>query len=973
MAAVEHASPSLARQVHAIGTGEVDDARQVRRSVLALVRYALRMHGRSTPFGLFAGVAPAAFGAQPDVSWGHDHRACARADGSWLADVVSRLEACPAVLHRVPLVRNNTVFPRGGRLVVPYPPRSDGERRPAAEVSLRYTTPVRIAVEAARTPVRGGELAEKIRAEFPLAAPSKVEELVASLVGQGVLISALHAPATTFDGFSYLMAQATAAGVEDLGEVAPLMSRLRSIHDGMASYNSTHDTARKRRLRAALRTDMLAASTVVEQPLALDSRLDCTLVLPHSVARAAEEAASLLTRLSPFPHGSPAWKGYHNRFFERYGIGSLIPLRELVDPDIGLGLPQGYLDAEPETGEPLSRRDTLLLALAQQAALDGHNEVVLDEELVETLTVGEPGHARLPPHLELRFRLQAADITTLARGDFFLTVISPSRGIGTTTGRFLGLLEPEEQGPIREVFDDLPTSTPGAHPVQLSFTPLRRSDTHVARAPELLPEVISLAEHQRDNERLIPLDDLAVGCDPQRLYLASVSRQRYLEPTALHALDLRRHAPPLARFLLEVAKATSTVVTPFAWGAASSLPFLPRVRSGRSILALARWRLHRGDLPDGRATWSQWREALEQWRNRRRVPDCVALTEGDRELRLDLTETAHLALLHSHLAGSESAVLTEAPPGADGWFEGHAHEVVVPLTATGPTQQRGEPPVAAARVLPRDHGHLPGASPWLLAKIYSSAERHPEILGQHLPDLLSRWQRPPMWWYMRYRDPRWHLRLRIALADPDDFGMTAAHVAAWAARLRQRGLVGEVQFATSYRETGRWGPLGGMEAAEAVFAADSAALLAAFAQPVRPHPQALAAANYISIASAFTGSTAAGMGWLIRHGRLTDSAPLDRAVRAEAIRLADPAEGWAALRAAPGGQAIHTAWEPRNRALAAYQARLRGAEDGTDVNAVLDSLLHAHHIRAAGIDRADERICTRLARAAALAWRARRG
>ncbi|MFJ6752231.1 lantibiotic dehydratase [Streptomyces sp. NPDC091266] len=972
-AAVEQASPALAREVETVRTGEADDFRRVRRTVSAVVRYALRMHGRATPFGLLAGIAPAVFGSEPVVAWGHEHHVFARADGTWLADVINRLESSPASLHQLPVVANNSAFQRGDRLIVPYPPRSDRAQGAATEVSLRYTSAVRIAVEAARAPMRCRELVEKIRAEFPQVAPSKAEDLIASLVAQGVLLSALHAPAGTFDAFTHLMQQLAATSAEKLPEAAQLAARLRHIQDKLASHNSIADAKQKRRLRVALRTDMLAASGAVEQPIAVDSRLDCTLVLPHQVAREAETAASVLARLSPFPYGPPAWKSYHTRFFERYGIGSLVPLRDLVDADIGLGFPEGYLDAEPETGEPVSTRDRHLLALAQQAALDGHDEVVLDEKLVSVLTVGASDRLRLPPHLELRFRLQAADTAALGRGDFTLAVISPSRGVGTTSGRFLGLLTPEEQAQTQEIFDHLPTSDPSAYPAQLSFAPLNRSDTHVTRAPELLPDVISLAEHRADRDRLIALEDLAVGCDPQRLYLASLSRQRRLEPMAPHALDLRAHTPPLARFLLEVTKATSTVVTPFAWGAASALPYLPRVRYGRTILAPARWQLHQSDLPDGSATWSQWRDALEHWRGRRRVPNCVALTEGDLALRVDFTEKAHLALLRSHLAKAESAVLTEVSPESDAWFEGHAHEVVVPLTSARPAQWRQAPPVSAARVLTREHGHVPGAAKWLLAKIYSHTERHPEILGQHLPNLLSEWAQPPMWWYMRYRDPRWHLRLRIALPDDGGFGTAAAYVAEWAARLRQQGLVGDVQFATSYPETGRWGAGGGMEAAEKVFAADSAALTTAFAQPARPHPQALAAANLISIASDFTGSNTEGMNWLIRHAHLTDTDPLDRAVRKEAIRLADPTDDWAGLRAAPGGPAIHAAWAPRTRALTAYRDRLRAGDDGTDSKAVLDSLLHVHHIRAAGIDKADERTCIRLARATALAWKARRG
>jgi hypothetical protein len=68
---------------------------------------------------------------------------------------------------------------------------------------------------------------------------------------------------------------------------------------------------------------------------------------------------------------------------------------------------------------------------------------------------------------------------------------------------------------------------------------------------------------------VIPLEDLAVGCDSRRLYLTSLTVGRQLGPTILHALDLRAHTPPLARFLAEVGRAQSSVVTSFDWGAAS--------------------------------------------------------------------------------------------------------------------------------------------------------------------------------------------------------------------------------------------------------------------------------------------------------------------------------------------------------------------------------------------------------------------
>ncbi|MFE2192788.1 lantibiotic dehydratase [Streptomyces olivaceus] len=961
---IEQASPLLAQQVQTLCSVASPETRQLRRAVVSVMRYLLRMTGRATPNGLFAGIASASFGERPGWSWGEWHRPVIRADGDWIADLVARLEADPELLRHLHVMANNTIFVRGDRLIVPYPPRScrtDGS--PAAEVSLRYTSAVRIAVDATVSPVPVHAVVALMRSEFPDVPADRVEGLVSSLVERGVLISSLHAPSATLDALDHLVEQAEAAAASSATD---LVADLRTVRDAIARHNQVLAPADGRRLRTALRRKMTALSSVKAQPFTLDLRMDCSLTLPPQVAREAEQAATVLARLSAYPFGTPAWKDFHNRFFERYGINSLVPVGDLVDPDVGLGFPVGYRDAQPEQGEALTAREQRLLSLAQAAVLDGRDEIRLDEDLIRTLTVGDRNAPQVPAHTELRFRIRAASQEALESGDFVLHGIAPSRGIGTTIGRSLGLLASDDQARVAVMLEELPVNTPGAVPTQVSFTPLDRGDTNVTRITELLPAVISLAEHRPVDARTIPLDDLAVGCDRRRLYLVSLSRACLLDPMTLHALDLRGHTPPLARFLTEISRAQTAVLTVFPWASATALPYLPRVRYGRAILSPARWRLNRSELPDRRASWGEWHKAADEWRARRRVPDEVALAEGDQLLPLDLSERAHLALLRAHLDTHESVILTEAV-SEEGWFDGRSHEIIAPMTAVRPPQWPAVPPVTADQLVTRDHGHLPGAASWLLVKLYGHVERQPEILADHLPALLGQWNEPPTWWYMRYRDPRWHLRLRIAVPSEQDFALTAQRVSAWANGLRRAGLLTDMQFATSYPETGRWGPGPLMSLAEDVFAADSRALAVQFTQSSRPHQQVLAAANFVSVAAAFTGSTAAGMNWLIAHGRITDPRPMDRTVRGQALRLADPADGWAALRAAPGGDAIASAWSERDAALARYRQKL-DAFGGIDPDVVLDSLLHAHHIRAAGIDKDDERMCVRLAHAAAMAW-----
>ncbi|MCX5206722.1 lantibiotic dehydratase [Streptomyces sp. NBC_00237] len=964
---VEQSSPGFARHLDTLCAESARDARQVRRTLVSLMRYVQRITGRATPNGVAAGVAPATFGTRTQVRWGAWHRAVAVVDDVWVTGLVRRLEDDPALLLGLPVVANMAAFVRGRRLVVPYPPSNLPGCRPPAEVSLRYTSAVRAAVEEAQSPIVFEVLAQKMRAEFDQVPVERFQGLLANLVRSGVLVTALHAPSTTLDPLGHLLQTVASAEAQELGGVAAQFEEARAMWRGVRQHNQALAASDGRRLRGALHHRMVRRGA--ERPLAVNLRLDSSVVLPQQVLREAESAATVLARLSPAPFGTPGWKAYHVRFFEKYGIGSLVPLRDVVDPDVGLGFPPGYLDSEVEPREPLTKREQLLLALAQTAVLTGGQEVVLDDRQVAEIG-GDRDEMRVPPHMEVVFEIGADSEVALDQGDFVLSAVHPTRGIGTTSGRFLDLLEGGDRARAATVLGNLPTNTPGALPVQLSFPPLNRNHATVARVPQVLSCVVSVAEYRPDGAESISLDDLAVGCDRSRLYVVSLSRRRVVEPHVLHALDLRAHTPPLVRFLAEISRAQSAVVTDFAWGAAAALPYLPRVRYGRAVLSRARWLLHTQDVPGPSASWAQWHTAVEEWRGLRRVPSAVSLTEGDQCLPLDLSQSAHRAILRAHLASSPTAVLTESAVRGSGWFGGRAHEVVVPLSATRVPAWPVVPPVAEERMLSRDHGHLPGSSPWLLVQLYGHPERQAEILGHHLPDLLARWESAPAWWFLRYQDPRPHLRLRLAVPQDTDVGVAVTRVSEWVARLRGAGLVSDLKFATTYPETGRWGRGPLMAAAEEVFAADSRVLAVQFTHPHGRTPRALTAANFCAIAAAFTGSLAEGMEWLIKYGKVAGPRALNRAEVDEVARLASPGTGRAVLEALPGGAALVHAWDERARVLAAYRALVDG-DDSLRSEAVLGSLLHAHHIRAAGINKDDERTCMRLARAAARASEAR--
>lgn len=621
--AVTAASPDLARQVAAVLLEEITSPRRARRAALAVGRYAIRYAGRSTPFGRFAGVAPVKFGAATSVRVGHIHHAVLRTEPTTLAQAIAGLEADPEFMNDVEVCLNNLATVRRGRVFVP----AEGPD----EHSLALTPAVALVMEAAKESITYGELLNKLAADFPGTPIQRRSAAVSALLRVGLLRSALRAPAT----------------VVDPGDALPAGETQRA---------------------------MLQVST------SIDMRLDAEVSLPLSVSVEMETAATLLAKLAFYPSGTPAWNLYTERFAERYGQDTLVAVPLLTDPDRGLGFPDGFgtLSMPPR---PMSKRDRVLLDLAGTAALEGSQSFILTGAMVEEIQAAAgPAPVRVAPHLEVCAQVQAASDEAVDRGDFRLRIHTVSRAGGSMSGRFWHLFGDD---PSPE-YNELPTVEPDALKAQLSFHPSRLRADVLTRAPQVLPTVVSVGEFRRRGEGVLGPEDLAVGFDGDRLFLALASTGRHVEllaPTAINFI-WNNHTPPLARFLAEIARAACPQVTGFDWGAGLVLPFTPELRHRRIILMPARWRLQARDLPVRTVTFGPWANSLHQWRERHRMPSRVLLSMDDQHLPLDLEQDMHVDILRTHLDRAGTANLSEAPPAdADGWIGGRAHSIVATMAA----------------------------------------------------------------------------------------------------------------------------------------------------------------------------------------------------------------------------------------------------------------------------------------------------
>jgi lantibiotic biosynthesis protein len=495
-----------------------------------------------------------------------------------------------------------------------------------------------------------------------------------------------------------------------------------------------------------------------------------------------------------------------------------------------------------------TERDEVLCAVLAEALRSGSRQVELDDELVDRLSTPQPAPGGPPARaVEMVVQIAAASREALDRGEWQAAAI-PGCVVpgGRMFGRFLDLLGDGALEALRAYARREERLFPELISAELSYFPAGRRG-NVVLCPRLRDhEIVVNATPSLPPERVIDLDDLVVGADDQRFCLRSLSRGRRVVVTQSHMLNLML-APNVYRFLREVSADGRPLPSAFDWGVVRNAPRLPRLLRDKVVLSPAQWNLRpspaTGVPPAGGD--ERFFLALRRWRATWQVPRHVHLhlEDGGDRLLLDLEHPLSVAQLRKELdkaGGSGLVRLQELLPGFrhlwlrdDDDDRAFFSEIVVPLLprrATGrsgalagerhPTQR----PVDPRSPVPDDVRYVLPGGDWTYLKLYTPARQHDELIAGPARDIVRVLRERGLvdhWFFVRYRDPAPHLRVRFHARAPDAQGAVLVEAAAWARELTGQGLINRVVLEPYVREVERYGGPDAVAVLEQVFSADS--------------------------------------------------------------------------------------------------------------------------------------------------------
>jgi thiopeptide-type bacteriocin biosynthesis protein len=964
-------SRDLLPQLERAGSSPSKKTHRLRASLL---RYLIRMSTRPTPYGLFAGVGLAELGQATDLRIAAaPPRTRTRPDMEWLLRLVAQLEARPEVRRELRVFANPAVLQYGARafLAERAPLGATGDPAP---VGIRATGAVRRALALARTPVSWQRLTEELL-ETPGATPEKVEGLLTELWEQTFLLTDLRPPLTHPSP-----ARHVAAGLAGVASAAHECAALQEVLDATTAWDELPMAERPGAYRSL---SALATAAVPEfdgTPMQVDTALALEGGRLHeAVAREAANAAELLLRLSPSAGGLGQLDAYRHAFIGRYGTDREVPLVELLDPDHGLGPPSGHGWSGAGLDQAkLALRDQTLRGLALDALRERRLAVALDRATLGRLALSSPSAESAPVSLDIAVFVLAGSAAAIDAGDFEL-LIGPNLGAqeaGRNLGRFGDLLGAAGSAALAAVAAAGALQHPGGVPAELVYLPRRGRSANVAIRPAIHRYEIAVGTMPGvASQDAVALSEVLIGVRDGRFYARWPAVEGDLRVYIGHMLNAHQ-APAACRFLEDVARDGRMQLGSFDWGPATELPFVPRIQSGRIVLAPAQWQIDRAardtslapSEPDFAAAVARWREA---WL----VPRYVYLTAADNRLLLDLEAPDQVEQLRQELAelpDGRVVVLQEPLPGPEhAWLAGpdgsHLTELVVPIALRAPAALDGDgggrAQAATAprrRLMPRAGDRLrPPGSDWLFVKLYCPRSVEEELLTgpiRSFCQLVVGSGLADRWFFMRYSDPDPHLRMRFGGAPDRLVADLLPKVCAWSSDLIAEGSCRRVSFDTYEREIERYGGLAAIEAAETLFAADSAAVV----ELLRIARHELLTIDRTALAVLSVDALLDGLGldavqrleWYrgevnARHLSSDDYRERQRALRG---LLGEPA----GYLGEPGGPALARILTARRAALGPVAERLGELGEGDQLDSTLEQLcqsyvhLHCNRLLGAG-------------------------
>jgi thiopeptide-type bacteriocin biosynthesis protein len=832
MEAVYLASPVLYEECRKMKEGVEPDARGLKKINSSLAKYYTRMFSRCTPFGLFSGCAVANWNAgetrlviDPE---GFDRHT--RFDMHYLCALAQFLSGLTGIKEQLGFTRNSTLYFIGNeaRYIEYY--YDQGRRTHKISSILRNEYIDRVLSRATHGFHSIHEFcSELVDEEINL---GEAIEFINGLIEAQVLVSELE-PSITGPEFIHQMMKSFDQLIPDKDGM------ILSIRGFLLSALKELDSLDERKINLPSRyksiQDMLGR---IQVPFDESKLFQCDLSVKLSSGGQVSDqyqpqlraALTALHRLSPVQEQSMDL--FIRDFKERYEDREM-SLLEVLDTETGIV----YKDNSGVELSPLLN-DLVLLKPDQPLSfqwgkleefwhkkLEKAKEVgAIQIELMDKDLEGFPEKAvNLPPSISLLFRVVDVEKSLLfiesAAGSSAANLLGRFAHSNAAINELVFSITEKEQELEKEIIYAEIVHLPESRIGNILLHPAFRTY-----------EIPYLSKSSVDEKHQLPVQDLMISVRKNKILLRSKRLNKEIIPRLSSAHNYHLQPLPVYQFLCDLQTQGIANGFSFSWGDLNlQHKFLPRVLYKQTILHAATWQLRKEDWEHlNKVADNEFQVQLLDFRNKWQLPEKVVIADGDNELLIDFSNSIVRSVFLDLLQKRQHLVIreflyTNSTGVKDLMGNTYANQFLAILQKNEATYTTALSKVESVR----ETECFSIGSEWLYYKIYCGSQSAEKILVQAVYPLVEELEKSGKidnWFFIRYTDPAFHIRLRFHLSDISKLGEIMQAFTSHCSSFVKEGYIWRVQLDSYQRELQRYGSRS-IEAVEKLFCLNSVSTL----------------------------------------------------------------------------------------------------------------------------------------------------
>lgn len=782
--------------------------------------YAIRMSTRPAPHGLASGIS---FGKSDSASKVEfDCRGIIlgiEPDMEWFMDLVSKLQEDQAIINNLILYKSPFLIKTGNTWI--------NSNLAASNISYFATTE---ALDSLLQNINvGGTVTKdaiiKTLVQYPSAEYKTLLSTIIKMIRGGILFTNLL-PDLIYTGNFRPMDKL----IETLDKSGIYLDKIEWLHKlneilrnpKNLGNNSVISYRKYKSIRSSMRKLLPDYNSDI-------IKVDSEYVLPNlslseEILDSINLSANIFVAFNGRNYADNYLNSYRQEFKEKYGEHTLVPFTKLIDSISGIGLPTASIrDYDSE-------EDIKMYTEFAMASLKSKKRyVTLSEKRLEKL-IDRIKSTEKPKSMSMFVTIAAKSQKAMDSGKYkiILDSIQNYRSAISGISRFLYLGEDLEMliYKLREEETRPPNNFINA---EVLAQPIISHASNIAERKITGAYVIQFLLPNNTKYVSIPIEEIMVGMKNKRFYVSW--RENILKPKYSSMLKSTL-LPPVVELLL--ALGSDSEIKFYNNPALKYTKFIPEIRYKNIIINLSKWLIDENtNVKVG--SLKEFSYSFKQFSKQMHIPRFISILDHTNKLAIDLKSRTLVDKLYkivkSNLSKGAATILEDStynfiatPINIAGKHYVNSLTVPVVLKSDANEYEIKQTECAMASTASRtDKIKLP-FDEWASIYVYINEAIADEFISTELSDFilkLKQFSGFKKWFFIRYKDPKFHIRVRINGTSKFLAGPAVNELRTWSNRLIKANLISKISINTYEREIEKYGGVKRSRLAEEVFNVDS--------------------------------------------------------------------------------------------------------------------------------------------------------